>query len=131
MVTPPDWEPPNSVEAEKHISFALTASSVGPVQDPACALELAEFAPEIVDRDVLSTRRDGSMWKQSDYGITPYASKCVKKQFGRNSDVDAFNRVSGMAPATRWVSPHDDFFSTPVDPSKLYSMCPPYHRVSA
>ena len=44
--------------------------------------------------------------------------------------MDAFNRVPGMAQATHWVSPSDDFFSTPADPSKLYWMCPPYHLVS-
>ena len=38
VVTPPGGEPPNRVEAEKHISYALTASSVAPVQDRACAL---------------------------------------------------------------------------------------------
>ena len=44
VVTPPGGEPPNRVEAEKHISYALTASSVAPVQDWACSLELVEFA---------------------------------------------------------------------------------------
>ena len=72
VVTPPDGEPPNRVEAEKYISYALTASSVAPVQDRACALELVEFAPEKLARDVLPTRRDGTAWKQSDYGLTPY-----------------------------------------------------------
>ena len=70
------------------------------------------------------------MWTQSDYGLTPYWAARVKKQFGKNPDVDAFNRVSVMAQATRWVSPLQDFFSTPADPSKLYWMCPPYHRFS-
>ena len=130
VVTPPGGEPPNRVEAEKHISYALTASSVAPVQDRACALELVEFAPEALARDVLPTRRDGSMWTQSDYGLTPYWAARVKKQFGKNPDVDAFNRVPGMAQATRWFSPLEDFFSTPADPSKLYWMCPPYHRFS-
>ena len=130
VVTPPGGEPPNRVEAEKHISYALTASSAAPVQDRACALELVEFAPEALARDVLPTRRDGSMWTQSDYGLTPYWAARVKKQFGKNPDVDAFNRVPGMAQATRWVSPLEDFFSTPEDPSKLYWMCPPYHRFS-
>ena len=130
VVTPPGGEPPNRVEAEKHISYALTASSVAPVQDRACALELVEFAPEALARDVLPTRRDGSMWTQSDYGLTPYWAARVKKQFGKSPDVDAFNRVPGMAQATRWVSPLEDFFSTPADPSKLYWMCPPYHRFS-
>ena len=108
----------------------MTASSVARVQDRACALELAEFAPEALSRDVLRTRRDGSMWKQSDYGLTPYWAARVKKQFGKNPGVDAFNRVPGMAQATLWVSPHNDFFSTPADPSKLYWMCPPYHPFS-
>ena len=130
VVTPPGGEPPNRVEAEKHISYALTASSVAPVQDRACALDLVEFAPEALARDVLPTRRNGSMWTQSDYGLTPYWAARVKKQFGKNPDVDAFNRVAGMAQATRWVSPLEDFFSTPADPSKLYWMCPPYHRFS-
>ena len=130
VVTPPGGEPPNRVEAEKHISYALTASSVAPVQDRACALELVEFAPEALARDVLPTRRDGSMWTQSDYGLTPYWAARVEKQFGKNPDVDAFNRVPGMAQATRWVSPLGNFFSTPTDPSKLYWMCPPYHRSS-
>ena len=35
-----------------------------------------------------------------------------------------------MAQATRWVLPSDDYFSTPADPSKLYWICPPYHRFS-
>ena len=93
VVTPPGGEPPNRVEAEKHISHALTASSVAPVQDRACALELVEFAPETLARDVLPARRDGSVWKQSDYGLTPYWAARVKKQFGKNPDVDVFNRV--------------------------------------
>ena len=130
VVTPPGGEPPNRVQAEKNISYALTASSVAPVQDRACAFELIEFAPETLARDVLPTRRDGSMWIQSDYGLTPYWAACVKKQFGKNPDVDAFNRVPGMAQPTCWVSPLEDFFSTPADPSKLYWMCPPYHRFS-
>ena len=54
----------------------------------------------------------------------------VKKQFGKNPDVDALNRVPGMAQTPCWVSPLEDFFSTPADPSKLYWMCPPYHRFS-
>ena len=130
VVKPPGCKPPNRVEAEKHISYALTASSVAPVQDGACALELVEFAPETLARDVLPTRRDGSMWTQSDYGLTPYWAARVKKQFSKNPDSDAFNRVPGMAKATRWVSPLEDFFSTPADPSKLYWMCPPYHPFS-
>ena len=44
--------------------------------------------------------------------------------------MDTFNRVLGIAQATRWVSLLEDFFSTPRDPSKLYWMCPPYHRFS-
>ena len=72
VVTPPNCEAPNGVEAEKHISYALTASSVAPVHDQACALELVEFAPETLARDVLPARRDGSVSKQSDYGLTPY-----------------------------------------------------------
>ena len=79
VVTPSGGEPPNLVEAEKHISYALTASSVAPVQDWACALELVEFAPETLARDVLPTRRDGSMWTQSDYGLTPNWASRVKK----------------------------------------------------
>ena len=130
VVTPPGGEPPNRVEAEKHISYALTASSVAPVQDWACALELVEFASEALARDVLPTRRDGSMLTQSGYGLTPYWAARFKKQFGKNPDIDAFNRVPGMAQATRWVSPLEDFFSTPAEPSKLYWMCPPYHRFS-
>ena len=130
VVTPPGGKPPNRVEAEKHISYALTASSVTPVQDRACALELVEFAPETLARDVLPTRCDGSMWTHSDYGLMPYWAARVKKQFGKNLDVDPFNRVPGMAQATRWVSPLEDFFTTPADPSKLYWMSPPYHRFS-
>ena len=61
VVTSPGGEPPNRVEAEKHISYALTASSVAPVQDQACALQLVEFAPKTIGRDVLPTRRDGTM----------------------------------------------------------------------
>ena len=120
VVTPPGGEPPNRVEAEKHISYALTASSVAPVHDRACALELVEFAAESLALDVLPTRRDGSMWTQSDYRLRPYWAARVKKQFSTNPDVDAFNRVPGMAQATCWVSPLENFFSTPVDPSKVY-----------
>ena len=101
VVTPPGGEPPNRVEAEKHISYALTASSVAPVQDGACALELVGIAPETLARDVVSTRRDGSMWTQSDYGLTPYWAARVKKQFGKNPAMDAFNRAPGMAQGTR------------------------------
>ena len=130
VVTPPGGEPPNRVEAEKHISYALTTFSVAPIQDRACALEVVEFAPETLARNVLPARRDGSVWKQSDYGLTPYSAARVKKQFGKSPDVDAFNRVPGMAQATHWVSPLDVFFSTPADSSILYWMCPPYHRFS-
>ena len=123
-ITPSGGEAPNRVEDEEHISYALTASSVAPVQDQACALELVEFASETLARDVLPTRRDGSMWKQSDYGPTPYWAERLKKEFGKKPHVDASNRVPGMAQATHWVSPPDDFSSTPTDPSKLYLMCP-------
>ena len=130
VVTPPRGKPPNRVEAENCISYALTASSVAPVQDRACALELVEMAPETLPRDVLPARRDGSVWKQSDHGLTPYWAAHVKEQFGQNPDVEAFTRVPGMAQATRWVWPLNDFSSTPVDLSKLYWMCPPYHWLS-
>ena len=128
VVTPPGGEPPNRVEPEKHVSYALTASSVAPVQDGACALELVEFAPKSLAHDVLSTWRDGSVWTQSDYGLTPYWAAPVKKQIGKSADVNAFNRVPGMAQATCWVSPLEDFFLTLADPFKLCWMCPPYHR---
>ena len=52
----------------------------------------------------------------SDNGLRPYWASRVKKQFGKNHDVDAFNRVEGMAQATRWVSPLEDFFSDPRTP---------------
>ena len=130
VVTPPGGERPNRVEAQKNISYALTASSVAPVQDQACALELVEFAPETLARDVLPAGRDGSVWKQSDYGLTPYWAARVKNQFGKNPNVDAFNRVPGMAQTTCWVSPLHDFFSTPADRSRLYWMYPPYHPFS-
>ena len=45
--------------------------------------------------------------------------------------MDAFNRVLGMAQATRWVSPSDDLFSTPANSSELYWMCLPYHQFSS
>ena len=112
VVKPPCGEPPNRGEAEKHISYALIASSVAPVQDRACALELAELSAETLAPDVLPTRRDGSTWEQL------YWAARVKKQFGKTPHVDAFTRVPGMAQATRWVSPHDDFFSTPTDQPK-------------
>ena len=35
-----------------------------------------------------------------------------------------------MAQATRWVSPLEDFFSIPADPSELYWMCPRSHQFS-
>ena len=130
VVTPPAGRPPNSVEAEKHISYSKTASFAAPVEDRACAFGLVEFAPETLARDVPPTRCDGSIWKQSDYGLMPYYAARVKKEFRINPDVDPFNRVPGMAQATRWVSLLDDFFSTPADPSKWYWMCPPYHRFS-
>ena len=79
VVTPPGGEAPNPVEATKHISNALTASSVDPVQDHACSLELVQFAPETLARDVLPARRDGSVWKKSDNGLTPYWAARVKK----------------------------------------------------
>ena len=129
VVTPPGGEPPNRVEADKHISYALTASSPAPVHDRACALDLVEFPPETLARDVLPTRRDASVWKQSEHGVALHWTARVKKQFGKNPDMDAFNRVSSMAQATSWVSPLDDFVSTPAGPSKLYLMCPPYHRI--
>ena len=110
VVLPPGGEPPNRVEDEEHISYALTASSVAPVQDRASAWELVEFAPETLARDVLPTRRDGSMWTQSDYGLTPYWAAHVKKQFGKTQDVNAFHSVPGMAQATRWVSLLEDLF---------------------
>ena len=116
VVKPPGGEPPNRVEAEKHISYALTAFFVAPVQDRACALELVEISAETLARDVLPTRRDGSMWTQSDYGLTPHWAVRVKKQFGKNPDVDAFNRVPGMAQATRWVPAVEDFFPLPRTP---------------
>ena len=77
-------------------------------------------------------RRQGELWGASPRPSAPtylptWAAR-VRKQFGKNPDVDAFNRVLGMA--HRWVSPLVDFFSTPADPSKLYLMCPPYHRFS-
>ena len=103
---------------------------MAPVQNRACALELVEFAPETLASDVLPTRRDGSMWSQSDYGRTPYWAARVRNQFGKSPDVDASNRVPGIPQATRWVPPIEDFFSAPADPSKLYWMCPPYHRFS-
>ena len=88
VVTTPGGEPPNCVWAGKHISYALTASSVASVQDQACALELVEFAPEALAIDVLPTRRDGSMWKQPHYGLTPYWAARVKKRFGKNPHAD-------------------------------------------
>ena len=54
----------------------------------------------------------------------------LKWQFGKNSDVKAFNRPLGMAEATCWASPLDGFFSTPADLSKLHRMCPRYHLFS-
>ena len=54
----------------------------------------------------------------------------LKRQFTKSRDVDAFNRVPGMAQATRWVLPLNDFFFTPADPAKLDWMCPPYHQSS-
>ena len=126
----PRWQTAIRVEAERHISYALTVSSVAPVQDAACALKLVEFPPETLARDVLPAWRDGSVWKQSDYGLTPYWAACVKKQFDKKPDVDVLNRLPGIGQATRWIAPLDDFFSTPADPSKLYWMCPPYHRFS-
>ena len=88
------------------------------------------FTPETLVRDVLPARRDASVWKQSDYGLAPYWAARVKEQFGKSPNEDAFNRVSGMAQTTRWISPLDDFFSDPADPSKLHWMCPPYHQFS-
>ena len=49
VVTPPGGEQPNHVEAEKQISYALTASSGGPVQDRACALERLLAASRVGD----------------------------------------------------------------------------------
>ena len=72
VVTPPDGEPPTCVDSEKHISYALTASSVAPVQEGAGVFELLEFPPETLAPDVSTTQRDGSMWKQSNYDLMPY-----------------------------------------------------------
>ena len=119
VVTPPDGEPPNRVEAEKHLSYALTASSVAPLQDPACAFELVEFAPETLARDVLPTQRDGSIWKQSGNGLTPYWAGRVKKQLGKSPDVDAFNGVPGMVQATHWF--HLPMTSFP--PQRIHPNC--------
>ena len=44
------------------------------------------------------------MWKQSDYGLTPYWAAFVENQCGKDPDVDTCNRVPGMVQATRWVS---------------------------
>ena len=70
------------------------------------------------------------MWKQSDYGLTPYWAECVKIKFGNNRDVDPFNRVQGIAQATRCILANNDFFSTPADTAKMCSICPPYHWFS-
>ena len=65
VVKSPGGKPPNRVEAKQHLSNALTASSMAPVQDRACALGLLQSTPQTVARDVLSTGRDGSTLKQS------------------------------------------------------------------
>ena len=52
VVTPPGGEPLNRVEAAKHTSYAWTASSVVPVPDASCALQLVEFALKTLARDV-------------------------------------------------------------------------------
>ena len=78
VVTAPGGEPPNRVEAEKLISYALTASSLAPLPDRASALEVFELDSKTLPRDVLPTRRDGTMWKESDYGLTPYWAARVK-----------------------------------------------------
>ena len=83
VVTTPGGEPPNRVEAPKHTSYAWTSSSVAPVQDRACVLELFQFAPEALARDVLPTQRDESTWKQSDYGFAPFWAARLKRQFGK------------------------------------------------
>ena len=83
VVTPPGGKPPNRIEAEKHISYALTASLVAPVQDRACPLQLVEFTPETLARDVLPTRRDGSVLTQCDYLLTQYWAARVQRQFGK------------------------------------------------
>ena len=101
MVTDVDGEPLKCVEGEEHISYAFTTFSVGGVQDLACVFELVKFTPDTLASDVLPTWRDGSMWKQSDYGLTPHSAARVKKQVGKNPVVDAFNSVPGMARATR------------------------------
>ena len=91
-------------------------------------VEGVQQGPVLVETFFLSlpTRRDGSVWTQSNYGLTPYWAARVKKTFGKNTDVDAFNRVPGMAQAPCWVSPLEDFFSTPAILSILYWMCPSY-----
>ena len=77
--TTPGGEPPNRVEAEKHISYALTASSVAPVQDRACALELLEFAPKPLPVMFYLHGVMGPRGKQCDHGLTPYWAARVKK----------------------------------------------------
>ena len=66
-------------------------------------------------------------------GSCPTRASCrigasVLKKNGKKPDGAPFNRVLGMAQATRCVLPDDDLFSTPADPSKTYSMFPLYHR---
>ena len=80
VVTPPDGEPLNRVEAEKHISYALTASSVVPLQDRACTLELMEFAPETLAHDLLPTGVMGLC------GSSPtIASRCIGPSMLKNN----------------------------------------------
>ena len=74
VVTPPGGEPPHRVEAEKHISYSLTASTVAPVQDRACALEVVEFAPETLARDVeAGSDPRGHLWVT--WGLYLWAGK--------------------------------------------------------
>ena len=56
--------------------------------------------------------------------------RVLKNNLAKNPNVDAFNRVPGMAQATHWVSLLDNYFATHPDPSKLYRMCAPYHGFS-
>ena len=131
VVTPPGGEPPTRVEAEKHISYVLTNSSVAPVQDRARAFELLELAPETLARDVLPARRDGSVWKQSDYGLTPYC--CIGPHASKNNLAKTPMWTPSIGSRV-WLRLPVGFrhsmisFPPPRTHPKLYWMCPLSHR---
>ena len=130
VVGPPDGKPPNRVEAEKHISYALTASPVDPVQDRACALELVEFPPKTLPVMSYLHGAMGPCRSSQTMASRRIGQSVLKIDSARNRTWNPSRRSRYGLGYPSGLAPCDDFFSTPADPSKLCWMCPPYHRCS-